>query len=289
MSDLGGRGPGVAVLVVNYRTPGATVRAVRSVVADPEVAEVVVVDNASGDGSAEELREAFAGAPAVVVVAAPTNLGFGRGVNLAARRSRAPLLLVLNSDAEVGEPGIGPLVGALAHDPGAALVAPEVRRPDGTPQPDAYGRLPRLGPLDRGWGRPGPGDDARPGWVSGVAMLVRREDFEAVGGFDPDFAMYLEDVDLCRRLAARGRWLAREPGAVVTHVGGASTRSRADRVALYHASKVRYLEKAGAGWGPVTLARAVAVGRVGAARLAARLGDRHRGPPAEGSPSRNHA
>jgi GT2 family glycosyltransferase len=118
-------------------------------------------------------------------------------------------------------------------------------------QAGVYGRLPRRTDLLRSTGwvsarRAGTGDHRSPGWISGVAMLVRRSDFVALGGFDEAFVMYLEDVDLCRRLRERGRSVGREPGATVVHHGGRSWPSNADRVRRFHASRLLYFERLGA-------------------------------------------
>ncbi len=243
---------GVAVVVVSYRTKELTGHAVASVLPEPEVEEVVVVDNASGDGSVEHLRTSFDD-PRVRVVASDHNRGFGPAVNLAAAECGAPLLFVLNSDAILLPGSLGRLVAVLEADGTVGVVAPAVYEPDGqTLQPRAYGRLPTRGDiiLGNGWARARP-DDARlataPGWVSGVAMLLRLADFLALGGFDESFPMYLEDVDLCRRLRETGKSVRREPSAAVLHHGGRSWQSGREQRARFHASKLRYYQKLGAG------------------------------------------
>ena len=236
-----------AVVIVNYRTGGLTAGAVESVLGEADVREVVVVDNASGDGSVEYLRGALAD-ERVRMVAAGRNGGFGAGVNLGAAACRSPLLLILNSDA-TAEPGsVGLLVSALLADAGVGVVAPAVRLAGGGPQPDAFGRLPgRWELLVPGRGRwTGSGDPQRPEWVSGVAMLLRAADFRSVGGFDERFEMYFEDLDLCRRLREQGRSVARLPAATVVHAAGSSFRSARDQKRCFHRSKAVYARKLGA-------------------------------------------
>ena len=253
---------GVAVVIVNFRTKELTADAVRSVVDDPLVSEVVVVDNGSGDGSADHLRAAL---PAVRVVESATNLGFGRGVNLGVEATSAPFLFLLNSDA-AARPGALATLRRRLDDPTVGVVAPAVYRADGhTLQGDAHGRLPAPRALLRTTGG-GPAD-LEPGWVSGVAMMLRRQDFVALGGFDPDFTMYLEDVDLCRRLRAAGLRVVREPAASVVHLGGRSAVASVDRVDQYHRSKAVYLRKAGAGPLQLRAATVVRVARVAVERL----------------------
>ena len=258
----------VAVVIVNYRTKELTQAAIASTLEEQEVAEVVVVDNASGDGSAAYLRQAFAD-DRIRVLESEANRGFGPAVNLGAAACQAPLLLILNSDATIAPGSLGVLTGALVADDEVGIVAPAVYGPDGRSlQPGAYGRLPtrRDVVLSSGWARKR-ADDPRyaraPGWVSGVAMLLRRADFVALGGFDEAFTMYLEDVDLCRRMHSLGKSVRREPSAAVVHLGGRSWRSPRDQRRRFHQSKLRYFEKVGAGrleLGCVRLAGAVRTG-----------------------------
>lgn len=267
----------MAVVIVNFRTKELTADAVGSVLAEPMVREVVVVDNHSGDGSVSFLRSAIADGR-VRVVDAPANDGFGRGVNLGVSQSTAPFVFLLNSDAVVRPGALAALRAALEADPGIGVVAPAVYLADGrTLQPDAHGPLPapravlRTNPADGAASRAG---ERAPGWVSGVAMMLRREDFDALGGFDRDFTMYLEDVDLCRRIRAAGRRVAREPAAAVVHLGGRSTSARGARLRQFHHSKAVYLRKAGAGPLQRSLAALLRVGRLGVERVRSSPPDR---------------
>jgi len=257
---------GVAVVIVNYRTPELTVEAMRSVVDEPSVEEVVVVDNDSGDDSVPVLRSTFAD-PRVRIVEAPSNLGFGQGVNLGVSHCAAPLVFVLNSDAVVSPGTVRLLAEALAVDRTLGVVAPAVFGPDGrTLQPAAYGRLPRPWAFLRIRSRPRR-DDTAVGWVSGVAMLLRRRDFLAVGGFDPDFTMYFEDVDLCRRLPQAGLGVARIPEGAVLHRVGGSAHATLTTTQLFQRSKIAYLEKAGASSFQLRVARMLGCARLLWARV----------------------
>jgi GT2 family glycosyltransferase len=160
----------------------------------------------------------------------------------------------------------------MAGDDGTGIVAPAIYRADGTtPQPGVYGRLPmrRDVILSSGWVHKRTDDPrhaAAPGWVSGVAMLLRRDDFLALGGFDESFTMYLEDVDLCRRMQETGKSVRRVPEAGVVHQGGGSWRSRREQRRRFHESKLRYFQKVGAGRLELACVRLAGMVRTAAAR-----------------------
>jgi len=233
----------ISGIVVNYKTKELTLAAVDSLLREALVSEVVVVDNASGDGSVEFLRSSWPSHKVRIVVSG-ANTGFGSGVNLAAVETTGSLLLVLNSDA-ILEPGsLVPLVSALRSDDRVAIAAPMVVNGEGEAQVDAQGDFPSVRTMLLRTNRRPP-DRLHPDWVSGVAMLVRREAFEAVGGFDPAFHMYLEDVDICRRLRGRGWDVIRVPQSRVVHRLGESSRS-SEREEQYHRSFKLLLAKQGA-------------------------------------------
>lgn len=233
-----------AVVIVNYRTKELTRDAALSVLSEEGVGEVVIVDNASADGSVDFLERELADGR-VRVVASSENLGFGRGVNLGAGHCHAPLLLVLNSDARLVAGSLRPMVEALLESESVAVVAPVVLdAATGEPQAVAYGVFPTVKAILRRT-NVHPPDTLSPDWVSGVAMLMRRRDFEAVGGFDPDFEMYLEDVDLCRRLRAQGKQIRRETAAQVVHAGGKSWTSTTAAFDQAQKSRLVYSRKAG--------------------------------------------
>jgi len=229
--------PLVSVAVVSFNTRELLVRCVRSLAASERegLVEVVVVDNASSDGSAEAARDE---GPWVKVIDAVQNLGFGRAVNLAASAATAPWLLIANADVAF-EPDAVRALMAAGQDTRVGAVVPRLVLPDGSTQHSVHpfptvpltlafnlglhrlsGSLSDRLCLEGHWDP----DRARPvPWALGAAALVRREAFDEVGGFDPDQWMYAEDLDLFWRLAQRG-WITRyEPAARVAHESGAST------------------------------------------------------------------
>jgi N-acetylglucosaminyl-diphospho-decaprenol L-rhamnosyltransferase len=259
----------LAVVVVNHNTGTYLARCMESVhVAAGDVRlEVVVVDNASTDGSAER---AAAGHPRVTLLANPDNRGFARAANQGIAATSAPFALLLNPDAEVIGGTLAALVKVARDRPRAGAVGALVRNPDGTIQPSAR-RIPRLGealghaflgPVWSGnrwtrsytmadWDR---SSEREVEWVSGSAMLVRREAFEDVGAFDEGYYMYVEDVDLCTRLRREGWSVLFSPELEVVHQIGVSTRGQRGRMAFAHSRSIyRYFAKHRAQGGAVVL------------------------------------
>jgi N-acetylglucosaminyl-diphospho-decaprenol L-rhamnosyltransferase len=225
---------------------------------------VIVVDNASTDGSPAMVTEKF---PPVRLIANADNLGFGRACNVGARAGRARAVLILNSDCEPAPGAIAAMLAALDADPALGGVFCRLLNSDGTLQPSVHRRLPtpwahlgdvffrsslryalyRTPALKRWLLAPTARRHATAhevAWGGAACMLVRRSAFEAVGGFDETFFMYCEDLDLCARLGAAGHRLRYLPQAVVVHAWGASTVQRpAAMLREAYVSRVRYFDK----------------------------------------------
>jgi N-acetylglucosaminyl-diphospho-decaprenol L-rhamnosyltransferase len=245
--------PLVSAIVVNYNSGDLLRRCVESLRA-AGVEDVVVVDNASFDGSAEGLGS---GDPALRLVRAGSNLGYGAGANLGARSARGETLLICNPDLDLEPEAVKILSAALAEHDEVAVVGPQILTPEGERYPSARSFPTLVESLGHGfvglfsednpWTRRYKHLDLEPtescgvDWVSGACALVRREAFESVGGFDEAYFMYVEDVDLCWRLRRAGWSVLYEPAAVVTHVQGASTALHRYRMlAAHHRSMWRF-------------------------------------------------
>lgn len=229
--------PEIAIVVVNYRTPELTLRALAAAraAAGGRSTELVVVDNGAADVAA--LR---AGGPDVRVVALPENLGFAAGVNAGFAASRAETVLLLNSDAFPQDDAVDGLARYLEAHPRVGVVAPALVHEDGSRQPNAYRRFPTLLTLFAEFSAPlhplartslhphllPPARAERPGRVAhvmGAAMLVRRAAYAAAGPLDEGYFLYLEETEWQRRLAAAGWEIHLEPAARVVHLERASS------------------------------------------------------------------
>lgn len=190
----------------------------------PGLAEVIVADNGSTDGTLEYLKSLGS---AVRVVRNPENLGFARACNLGAREAHAPLVLFLNNDTEAHEPWLEPLVALMDADPRVVAAGSKLLFPDGTIQHAGVMLLDDQHLPDPlvarhvHHGAPGdlPDANVRRAYqaLTAACLLVRRAAFLDAGGFDEGYWNGYEDVDLCLELQSRGGLLVYEPASVLTH------------------------------------------------------------------------
>jgi GT2 family glycosyltransferase/glycosyltransferase involved in cell wall biosynthesis len=213
--------PVVSVIVVNYRGADDTIaclRALRDRLDYPaERLQVVCVDNASGDGSADRIRQV----PGVEVIESPTNLGFAGGCNLGVQHAAGSVVAFLNNDARPHPRWVRTAVEVLRHEPTVAAVASKVLDWDGKNIDFVDGGLTWFGMgYKRHAGQPDDGthDEAKDVlFATGSAMFVRTEVFKALRGFDERFFMFYEDVDLGWRLNLRGWRVRYEPRSLAYH------------------------------------------------------------------------
>ena len=212
-----------AVAIVNWNTRELLRTCLRTVGAQEPV-QLVVADNGSHDGSVEMVRREF---PSATLVVSPENPGYGAAANRALARCSAEYVLLLNSDTEVRPGALRALRDYLDRHPRAAIVGPRLVHPDGTLQESCFPFPRPLRPLTRAKARTLAHDRAGPvPWVVGAALAIRRDAFEAVGGFDESYQMFFEEVDLSYRLRKAGWETHFTPEAEVVHLVGASTRQR---------------------------------------------------------------
>jgi N-acetylglucosaminyl-diphospho-decaprenol L-rhamnosyltransferase len=244
--------------------------------------EVVVVDNDGTDDPVE--ADALDG---VTVVTTGANLGYGRGANAGAEGFTGEWLVVANPDV-VWDPGsLDALLAAGERWPAAGCLGPAIRTVDGKlyPSARAFPSLGRgVGHALFGWIWPGNpwtrsyrAERGRPvegttGWLSGSLMLVRRAAWDEVGGFDPRYFMYCEDMDLCRRLAEAGWLNVYAPTATITHMGGHATNVVGSKMLReHHRALYRYLSDHHQGWRWAPLRALLALGLTVRYLVASRL------------------
>jgi len=244
--------PDVSIIVVSFNGRADLVRCLASLRDAPPARshEIIVVDNASTDGSADAAR-AFAN---VQVIEAGGNKGFAGGNNIGIRASRGTNVLLLNNDTIVPPGAIDTLLAALDRHPDVAVVGPRIV--------DAGGRVElsfgdMVGPMGHvrqklAFWRAATVTrrEQYPDWVTGACLLVRRTDADATGLLDERYFMYLEDVDFCAAIRARGRRILFTPAAEITHLRGRSFGSQASSSRAHRKSLVIFYEKHHPRWVP---------------------------------------
>lgn len=231
----------LSIILVNWNCIDFTEQCIASIgaVAHPFEYEVILVDNASADAPCRNLAERF---PWVKIILSDENIGFGRANNLAAGNSTGRVLFFLNPDTLVLGDAIGLMLAELERDPQAGAVGCRLLNPDRTLQLTSVQRFPTIAnqllavdglikrfpnlPLwsKQALSRPKPNQVSVVDLVSGAAIMVRRDVFEHVGGFNPEYFMYAEEVELCYAIRAAGWKTLHVSDAEITHFGGQSTK-----------------------------------------------------------------
>ncbi len=242
----------LSIIIVSWNTRELLARCLESVYATMQgrTFEVLVVDNASRDGSAQMVREQF---PQVRLIENRENVGFARANNQALRESHGDYLLLLNSDTLVLPDAVEALLAFMERYSSVGACGPRLLSADGSVQVSC-GQLPTfsrllfdLTGLSRFNGHDDfpAGDSARRvGWIQGACLLIRRETIGDVGLLDEDYFMYTEEVDWCYRASVVGWGLCYVPASRVIHYGGQSAaRAPVQKRAQLYGSKLLFVRK----------------------------------------------
>ncbi|WP_206352149.1 glycosyltransferase family 2 protein [Tautonia rosea] len=258
----------IAIVILNYRTPLMLRDCLASLEdeVDPLQDRVVVVDNASGDDSVQQIQQAIdehCWHDWVTLIASEVNGGFSAGNNLGIQAVHAQAYLLLNSDTIVRPGAIASLLAALDAHPEVGLIGPRLEWPDGRPQISCF-RFPspaselisaaRTGPVTsllRAFEVPIPVSDEpfEPQWISFACVLVRRAVIDQIGPMDEGYFMYFEDIDYCRRARQAGWGILSWPDAHVVHLRGGSSPVKEEMAArkrprpYLYASRSRYFAR----------------------------------------------
>lgn len=265
----------VAMVVVSFHSGPQIAELLRTTADTATPLSITVANNAVGD----DLRPYLVGRKEVTLEEMGDNLGYGSAVNEAIRRRDAlpDWILVANPDVEFGPGAIDRMVEVGDSDPVIGVVGPQILTPAGEVYPSArplpslrtgvghalFSRIWRHNPWTRRYlaDRELPPRQREAGWLSGSCMLVRGSAFHELGGFDEDFFMYFEDVDLSRRISAAGYRVVYAPAAVVVHSGAHATSSSGRAmIRAHHASAYRYMARKYSAWYLWPLRAALRVG-----------------------------
>lgn len=259
----------LAVIILNYRTPGMTIDCLGSLEAEIQTVHgmrVLVVDNASGDGSDEQIEQAIRQqkwSDWARLHRSPVNGGFAAGNNVGLKAIEADRYMLLNSDTIVRPGAIAEMMRAMDEHPKVGILGPRLEWPDGKPQESCFNNIrpmhalvaaARTGALSRMVPKPNiavPVSDVpmNPDWVTFACALIRKTVIDQVGGLDAGYFMYFDDVDYGRRARQAGWDVLYWPRAHVVHLRGGSgpvkqaTAERKRRPRYYYESRTRYYAK----------------------------------------------
>lgn len=264
-----------SIIILSYNTRDLLKTCLESIHSHLSISEIeiIVVDNNSHDGSVAMVKKEF---PQVHLIENKENAGFAKGCNIGAARAKGEYLLFLNSDVELTDNAVVPLVAALEKNPHAAVAGGLLENTDGSRQRSfgafyslwnvflllfggekgelktsgklknrkPHSQAPHPDPLPKGEGKEMVEREEKDvprleseaftvDWVSGGFMLVRREAFERVKGFDEHFFMYIEDMEFCYRIHQAGKAVVVVPQARITHVGHGSSNRTFAIVSIY--------------------------------------------------------
>ncbi len=252
--------PILTVQIVNWNAREHLRQSLRSILDTPPKVpyEIIVLDNASHDGSVQMIEKEF---PQVRLLVSEQNLGFSRGHNLIAKGAQGNYLFLLNPDTIVMPSALDLLVAYAERHPEMGIIGPKILNPDGSLQyscrqfPNPTAALFRNTPLGKlfpnnrftrdylmtDWDH---NSEREVDWVSGAALFIRRELYERLGGLDEQFFMYCEDTDLCYRAWQLGGRVVYYPEAKIVHAIGRSTDLVANRmIRVFHISMYRFYKK----------------------------------------------
>jgi hypothetical protein len=209
----------ISVIIVTYNSAGCIAACVESVLAQTGVAwEVIVVDNASADDTLARLKQL-----ACRVISSGENLGFGRGNNLGFAASRGRFIYLLNPDARLTAPdALAELCRQMDAHPRWGMAGTLIHSAEGRVESAPATDYPGSRHVHRDFSML-PGQIT---WIMGASMVVRRELYEQLGGFDPGFFLYSEETDFCLRMREAGHEIGHVATVAVSHVGGASEDAR---------------------------------------------------------------
>jgi len=239
----------VSALVVSYYTGPRLKDCLYALVADPEVDEIILVDNGNEEKDRRWLERLSQKEKSVSLLKPGQNLGFGKGVNLAAKTATGSHFLVINPDAILRWKSVSALIATLANAKGPTIVGGRIFDLNGQ---EARGCRRKELTLFRavasflGWDTwtllktPEPDGPIEVGAISGALFMMTREGFNALGGFDERYFLHVEDIDLCQRCLEFGGSVIYQPAAAALHIGATSdapsrtvAMHKADSLAVY--------------------------------------------------------
>jgi GT2 family glycosyltransferase len=237
-----------SIIIINYKTPQLTIDCIRSILTLPnkEEKEIIVIDNDSNDNSTDILRDAFI--DRVTIIENNENKGFSFANNQGAKIATGNFLLFLNSDTIINEDIFSSATELFQNNKDIAVISPRLKLENGNKQPFAYGLFPTLWRLitKKTKKETKIKEDEKTlevDWVSACALFIKKDVFQEINGFDENFFLYFEDVDLCKRVKVKGYKVIIDNSTSIIHLGGRSIKLHQTRKKYYYESQDYYFKK----------------------------------------------
>ena len=239
--------PIVSVIIVNYNAGALLMKAVKSVLNFPGV-EVVVADNKSSDGSFLDLKNKI-NTSNLVMIDNGANLGYGKAVNQAVKKSHGEYIYLLNPDASLSKTALSRMINTSLIYHNRAIIAPRLQNPDGTPQSSCYRPQTIWNAIKEYWLNikgsyskylPNGKKPQKVHAAVAAAWLVPRSVWDELGGLSDRFFLYFEDLDMCDRAHQQGIPVVYDPLAIVKHAHGVSSRTNPIVLKLFTDSAWEY-------------------------------------------------
>lgn len=233
-----------SIIIINYKTTELTIDCLNSIFLNchEDNFEIILIDNFSNDGGIEKIENIFGNK--IKIIKNKENLGFSGGNNLGAKSAKGEFLFFLNSDTILNEDIITPIKNAFKNDEKIGIISPTLINPDKSIQKKSCGKIPNLKWLILKNLKiiKEVEDHNSPEWVSGAALVIRKNIFEQISGWDENFFMYLEDTDLCKKTATAGYKIKIIENKLI-HLGGKSPINNIGRRLVYFNSQDYFFKK----------------------------------------------
>lgn len=238
-----------SIIIINYKTPELTADCLRSLfkLDNSLIKEIIVIDNNSEDNSVSQLTAEFG--DKIKIIENKNNRGFARANNQGAAQASGDLLLFLNSDTIISEDIFSSCLKIFQTEEKIGIISPLLKTEDNITQEDSYGSFPTLSRLifknrfKKTLDKERIEEYFPVDWVSGCALMIRKDLFDRLGAWDENFFLYFEDVDLCYRAKKLAYEVVLNPRTNITHLGGKSLQLNKKRKRYYYQAQNYYFKK----------------------------------------------
>ena len=243
----------LSIIILNYNTKELTRNCINSILDHSDNYEIIIVDNNSGDDSVNYLENIFK--DSISIIRNNKNLGFAAANNIGSKQASGDILLFLNSDTIVKENIFASIVKTFDDNERIGIVSPKIILSDGSLQDNSFGQYPTIlnTILSKLLSRKNVNNKIKDNnkikaiknvnWVSGCCLFIRKNLFEQVNGFDANFFLYFEDVDLCKRVFNLDYMICIDNNSEIMHLGGKSIKKNSTRKKHYYKSQDYYFKK----------------------------------------------